>query len=287
MVASPPLVALTQQMIQQPPERAGPTFATRPRSPVRPGLESVGLAVDDTRAVLKHLAGGSSIHGVARAIAQGNLLRKRSLNGRKHIVSAVRRRFLDAPPSLPPLSQLSACIEAVRAPRARAQLLLPYLLLTDRAAHEVCTTVVIPHMARRGELSRGDVVEALAAVLATNAHQSWGDAMRTRWAQGLLSVLREVGVIGRGARRQLFEAYSVHAEPFAFHLRGVYDAGLRGTSLVESPFWQSLLLTPAQVRSLLTDVADRGWWRVRSVAGTLEAVPVHRSLMEWLADALG
>ena len=109
----------------------------------------------------------------------------------------------------------------------------------------------------------------------------------TRWAEGFLSVLREVGALGRGAKREELLAYSVRAEVFAFHLWSQYEHGFRGAALHETPFWRLLLLSPPEARRLVGVVADRGWWKFTSVGGADEIVPIHSSLMGWLDVALG
>ena len=102
-----------------------------PASPIRPGLESCGLCVADTAAVLNRLAAGSSALDVSREIAQGKLLRKRSSSGRRHVLAAVRRRFIEEPAGFPHIDAVSAALRVFTTPVSRSQVLLPYLLASD------------------------------------------------------------------------------------------------------------------------------------------------------------
>jgi hypothetical protein len=254
---------------------------------IRTGLESCGLCAPDTAAVLVRLASGASLDLISRQIAAGQLLRKRSRSGRKHVLTAIRRRYLQALKPLPRIPEVAAALRRITAPVGRHQVLLPYLLLADRAAYEVATGLVLSRLAFGGRLTKAEVVEALDALLASRGQKRWCDALRKRWAEGLLSVLRDIGAVGRGRRREELQAYSVRPEAFCFHLWGLYDNGLRGSPLHESPFWRGILLQPEDARRMVGLVSDRGWWKFTSLGGTDEVVPVHGSLMEWIAVGLG
>jgi hypothetical protein len=254
---------------------------------VRPGLESCGLSVADTRAVLDRLTAGASIAEVSREIAQGKLLRKRSSSGRRHVLAAVRRRFIEAPGHLPGIEVVSPALRVLSTPLARSQLVLPYLLASDAGAFEVATAFVLPRLRAGQKLTKGEVVTQLMTGFSDRHQRPWTLAVVTRWAEGFLSVLREVGALGRGAKREDLLAYSVRAEVFAFHLWGRYAHGLRGAQLHEDPFWRLLLLDPPESRRMVGVVADRGWWKFTSAGGADEIVPVHGSLGEWLDVALG
>jgi hypothetical protein len=245
------------------------------------------LCVADTAAVLNRLAAGSSALDVSREIAQGKLLRKRSSSGRRHVLAAVRRRFIEEPAGFPHIDAVSAALRVFTTPVSRSQVLLPYLLASDAGAFEIATRLVLPRFEPGQKLPKAEVVTRLKMVLGDRHQRAWGAAVLTRWAEGFLSVLREVGALGRGARREELLAYSVRPEVFAFHLWGQYEQGLRGAVLHETPFWRLLLLHPPEARRLVGVVADRGWWKFTSAGGADEIVPIHGSLMEWLGVALG
>lgn len=254
---------------------------------IRPGLESCGLSVADTAAVLHRVVAGSSVLDLSREIAQGKLLRKRSPSGRRHILAAVRRRFLQEPAGLPPVEALSTALRIFATPVSRSQVVLPYLFVSDAGAFEIATRLVLPRLEPGQRLTKAEVVTRLKTIFADRHQRPWGAAVLTRWAEGFLSVLREVGAVGRGAKREELLAYSVRPEVFAFHLWSRYEHGLRGTALHETPFWRLLLLRPPEARRLVGVVADRGWWKFTSAGGADEIVPIHGSLMEWLDVGLG
>lgn len=257
-----------------------------PADKVRAGLESCGLAVDDSVLLIKRLASGASLTAIAREIALGGLLSKRSARGRSHVLTAVRRRYVEMRPPLLGVPDLASMVVGARSPLARAQVLLPYLLQADRAAFEVVTIGVLPRLEPGGILTLAQVQAALNDVLTSHGLR-WGPAMTKRWAGGLLSILREVGALGRLRERELLQPYSLRPEAFAFHLWGLYASGLHGTALLDSPFWRLLLLRANQVRPMVRQVAERGWWRLVIVGGVEEVSPAHRSVTEWITHELG
>ncbi len=147
--------------------------------------------------------------------------------------------------------------------------------------------LVLPRLKPGQKLTKPEVVSRLKTLLAEHRQRPWSAGLQIRWAEGFLSVLRDVGALGRGQRREELLAYAVRPEVFAFHLWGQYEDGLRGSALHETPFWRLLLLERTEPRRLAGVVADRGWWKFTAAGGADEIVPVHGSLMEWLDVALG
>jgi hypothetical protein len=168
------------------------------------GLESCGLAAADTTAVLKELAAGRSLDELSREIATGSLLRKRSRTGRQHLLTAIRKRYLKPMAPLPDTLVLAAGLERIKAPTAQGQLLLPYLLSADRAAYEVVVGRVLPRRAAGERITTTEIVDELDRVFARFGKGSWGPRVRLRWSQGILSVLRDVGAVGRGVTSEGF-----------------------------------------------------------------------------------
>lgn len=257
-----------------------------PLRAVWPGLESCGLAVDDTHAALRELAAGRDLGELQARMAGGELLAKRTTHGRQRFMLALRRRYCPPMAPLPAVPALVHLLDHLQAPVARAQTLLPYLLLADRLAWEVAGTVAAPRRAGATLTSR-EVVDALRTALTNHDRTPWGEATCVRWAQGFLSALREVGLLGRNKQRERVLIYSVRAEVFSFHLLGLYLAGYRGRALRESSYWKALLLDTAEVTRALRAVADRGWWRINTIGAVEEYLPVSDALGNWGGDGLG
>jgi hypothetical protein len=258
-----------------------------PRAPIRLGLEGCGLATSDTAAVLAQYAAGTTQKEVAAGISAGQLLSKRSAKGRQHILTAIRRRYLEHPGPLPGPATIAAALQRLKAPIARHQLLLPYVLLSDRALHHLLLGYIEERRTLGSHLTKQELVAAVARLFESQGQKAWSPAVTKRWVEGVLSVLRDLGALGKGRDRERLLAYVLRPEVFAFHLWGLYEAGYRGPALLDPTFWRLLLLREGDVRLAARAIADRGWWRFTSVAGVDELRPVHRSLPDWIANGLG
>jgi hypothetical protein len=251
------------------------------------GLESCGLAAADTGILLSRLAAGESYAEVAHQIAAGMLLRKKSRKGRQHVLAALRRRYLNPPSPLARPERLAAGLCAITTPAARNQLLLPYLLSADRGVYEVIVEWASARRTPGARITTNEVVAQVDRVFARHGKRPWAESLKRRWAQGVLSVLRDVGAVGQGKQREEFLPYSVRPEAFGFHLWSLHDSGLRGPALARSPFWRLMLLSEDEARQAVKAVAERGWWRYTTIGGVEELRPTARSLEDWLTNALG
>lgn len=251
------------------------------------GLESCGLAAPDTAALLMRLTAGDTYSDLARQIAEGTLLTKKSRRGRENVLAALRRRYLNPPAPLASPARVAAAFTLITAPIARNQLLLPYLIAGDRGAYDVIVEWVTKRRIPGGRITSADVIAQLNHIFARHDRRPWAESLKQRWAQGILSVLRDVGAVGRGRQREEFLAYSVRPEAFGFHLWGLYDTGLRGPALARSPFWRLMLLSEDEVRQAVKMVAERAWWQYTVIGGLEELRPTATSLEDWLKNALG
>jgi hypothetical protein len=165
------------------------------------------------------------------------------------------------------------------------------LLLTDpRAFREACyyeatradallrafagEAVFSWQQAGRAEVAVAETVEWLAAAGRT---PSWSAPTRTRVAQGLLSALRDFGILEGAVRKRV--------APPRLSMRGFAYAAVRersrhhsGRALLQSPAWRCYLLTPDRVRALFLE-ADRLKLLRFSEAGTAIRI-------DWLISSL-
>ncbi|MBI3300571.1 MAG: DUF1819 family protein [Deltaproteobacteria bacterium] len=259
-----------------------------PQELFRTGLESCGLATDDTITVLNGLTARQSLAELARQISIGQILTKRTVHGRRHFLTAIKRRYSEAPRPLPRISELAAMLPALASQVARNQILLPYFLLSDRAAFEIMISLILA-CRQQGEthLLKDRVLAALYMVFRRRGRKPWGDALCIRWVEGLLSVLRDVGALGRGADRERLLPYTVRPEVFSFHLWGLYDSGLRGRALYATPFWRLLLLDEREAQQLTAVVAAQGWWKLTTLGAAEELLPAFHSIGDWVSHELG
>jgi hypothetical protein len=86
-------------------------------------------------------------------------------------------------------------------------------------------------------------------------HQ-WSPAVTTRVARGLLSALRDFGILQGAVRKQVRPLY-VPTESFAFLARVRHELGKRGVAQLHDPCWQLFFLTDVAVERFFTEAHQR------------------------------
>ena len=128
------------------------------------------------------------------------------------MLRAVSRRCLAARPPLLPARLLATALERFPNPTARNQLLLPYLLMADRGAYDVIVGWVQERRRSAKRITTAELVDQLDVVFEKHGKKPWSTSLKVRWAQGILSVLRDVAAVGRGANREEFLPLVVRPE---------------------------------------------------------------------------
>jgi len=115
----------------------------------------------------------------------------------------------------------------------------------------------------------------------------WSPCTRQRVAEGLLSTLRDFGILEspRGSRRKRFAAPRLSMRGFAYVALRERERGTSDRALLSSPVWQRYLLTPTSVRSLFLE-ADRLRLLRYSEAGSVVRVDWLLQRLEEVPDVL-
>lgn len=258
-----------------------------PSGPIYPRLQTCGLLSDTMARLLAEVSAGTPLAEISRRVSEGSFLSLRSASGRKYVLAALRVRYLNAAPPLPNFRTLSSFLEKVSSPIARNQVLLPYLLRGDTATYRVVTRLVLPLVRSGRALPTDDVVRELGQLFVEEHRKPWSPYLQRRWAQGAVSVLRDVGALTSDGGREALSDYVVRPEVFSFHLWGLWTFGRRGRDVFDPAFWKLLLLDAAGAREGVRQVAERRWWTISSVGGIDEVQPAFPSLEEWIEHGLG
>lgn len=261
--------------------------AFEPTDPIYPRLQTCGLLADTMALLLAEVSAGTPLAEISRRVSEGSFLSLRSASGRKYVLAALRVRYLNAAPPLPSYKALSSFLEKVSSPLARNQVLLPYLLRGDTATYRVLTRLVFPLMHSGNAVPTSEVVRELGHLFVEERRKPWSPYLQRRWAQGAVSVLRDVGALTSDGGRESLSDYVVRPEVFSFHLWGLWAFGRRGRDVFDPAFWKLLLLDEAGAREGVRQVAERRWWKISSVGGIDEVHPTFPSLEEWIAHGLG
>jgi hypothetical protein len=222
-----------------------------------------GALLDDTRRLLEVWDPDLDSRENVRRILASGLLAK-SAARQEDVLGPLRQRFLETDPDVP--RALSALATD---PRAFREACYYEAARSDELISAFASGPLYAWYWRERRLEVGveDVIEWLRSEPGT---QAWSENTKQRVAQGLLSTLRDFGVLD-GTRR------GRHKRILAPHLsiRGFFYVALRerarlasARALLRAPAWRWYLLDAEAVRSLFLEADRQGILRF-SEAGTV------------------
>jgi hypothetical protein len=236
-----------------------------------------GAAIDDTHRVVELWDETASATENLDRIAEGNLLGKSSRSRLDDVLNVVvRPRFVDPGDHLlPALKGLAddhrafrdACYyEASRADRLLAE-------FAEGPLYEWWN-------AGRLSLGLADVEGWLAELTDKGLLPSWSSSVQERAAQGLLSTLRDFGVLRGATRGHRKEIVSPAMTPrgFAYVARREHEQGASSRALVTTRVWRRWLLDQDQVLHLFGQAARLGVLRFSSAGSAVR--------IDWVASSL-
>lgn len=245
--------------------------------PYRARLLKGGALLDDTLRVVELWDDTAAADENLARIAEGNLLGKTSRSRLDDVLKKViRPRFVEPGEHVVPALRgllgdhrafRDACYyEAGRADR----------LLADFAAGPVWDW----WDAGRLFVDLSDVEAWLEELLAEGLLPAWTSSVRTRAAQGLLSTLRDFGVLSgvtRGHRKEIVPP-SMSSRGFAYVAWREHEQGASSWALATSQVWRRWLLDEQRVLELFDQVARLGILRFSSAGSAVR--------IDWTAASL-
>ncbi len=214
-----------------------------------------GALLDDTRRFVEVWDDAAPVDVNLDRIVTENLLghpsRKRSADVVKY---GLKRRFIDGAPGCIPalralLDQPVGFREACYYETARAEDLLA--AFAEGPLYDW-------HQQGRLGVTTAEVETWLRELTAAGKLPEWSEQVTSRAAQGLLSALRDFGVLtgAMRAQRKEFSTPKLSAAGFAYVAFREREQGASGRALVESTIWRRWLLDDRWVHDLFTQ-ADR------------------------------
>jgi hypothetical protein len=202
-----------------------------------------------------------------------NLLGKRSRSRAEDTLAILRQRFIEPGPQvIPALRRLTVFPDAFREAcyfeAARNDDLLAY------ASGEI-----LNELRGRGwvKVSVEDIERALLDAPPAPTVKEWGDSTRLRVVHGLLSALRDFGVLEGRAIKHIAPPHMT-LPGFVYVLGRLREQATSSHAIVTSPVWHWWLLEGRGVRALLLE-ADRDGLLRFSDAGTILRI-------DWRVDGL-
>jgi Putative inner membrane protein (DUF1819) len=215
-----------------------------------------GALLADTKTLLAHWDTSTSDRENLDRIRRENVFGKASRSRVEDILAIFRQRYLGE------RSVTKALIALVRHPfpgAALDRILYFHAARSDRLLRDIVVDVLVPMKARGvAEIDVLDLQRILTGWVAEGRTTGrWNESTTLRVAQGLLSTLRDFGVLQGEVRKRIAPAY-LPVEAFAyvaFYLKQHQPSGAR---LIDSPDWTLFFLPREGVERFLFEAHQRG-----------------------------
>ncbi|MEX2121592.1 MAG: BrxA family protein [Pirellulales bacterium] len=215
--------------------------ATRPATPLYSSkIIKAGALLADTKALLSHWDAAATVHENMQRIRRQNLFGKASRSRVQDILAIFRQRYLAEE------AVTLALVELVKARlpgSALDRILYFHAALADRLLYDVVAELLLP-MQGRGiqDIDVGELQRALSKWGSEGKTiGDWSENTTRRVTQGLLSTLRDFGVLKGAANKRIAPAY-LPVEAFAYVAFYLKQHQPSGAKLVELPEWKLFFL---------------------------------------------
>jgi hypothetical protein len=266
-------------------DRPMPNKKPRRSSPVLYSSKIIkaGALLADSKTLLAHWDVTASVHENVERLRRENVFGKASRSRVEDILAIFRQRFLIDE------SVTSALVVLVRKrfPAAALDRVLYYFAArADRLLHDVVTEVLMPLQARG--IADIDVMELKRPlkrwVNEGKTSGEWSEPTIVRIAQGLLSALRDFGVLQGAVKKRIAPAY-LPVEAFAFLMYFLKQHQPSGVKLLQLPEWKLFFLPQEGVERFLFEAHQHDLLEYHA-AGTVTRLTFPAGTLEEYARVL-
>ena len=255
----------------------------RSSAPYSSKIIKAGALIGDTKTLLSHWDVNDSVDENIGRLRRDNVFGKASRSRVEDILAIFRQRYLTEQ------SVAKALVTLIqkRFPTAALEWLFYFhSARANRLLHDVVTEILVPLYAR----GLVDIhVHAFQRSLAKWVDEgkttgNWSEPTITRVAQGLLSALRDFGVLQGAVNKKIAPAY-LPTEAFAyvmFYLRQHQPSGVR---LIELPDWKLFFLSREGVERFLFEAHQRELLEYH-VAGSVTRLTFPAETLDEYANVL-
>jgi hypothetical protein len=232
-----------------------------------------GALLDESRRFVETWNDAVSPSSNLDAFRSGNLLGKRSRARTEDTLVILRQRFVQPGPQvIRALGRLT-----LRGDAFRDACYYEAARNDDLLAHVAGS--ILADLRGRGwvKVTVDDVEKALLLAPPDPVVKQWGDRTRTRVVHGVLSALRDFGVL-EGQVNKHIAVPSISFTGFVYILGRLREQLPSSHEIVSSPVWQRWLLEGRQVRGLLLEADREGLLRFADAGSTVR--------IDWRVDGL-
>jgi hypothetical protein len=212
-----------------------------------------------------------------------NVLGKASRSRVQNILAIFRQRYLKEEA----VAKALVILVNHRFPSASLDRLLYFhSARADHLLHDIVTELLLPLRARGIiDIEMAEVERAIARWTSEGkTTRSWGENTIRRVTQGLLSTLRDFGVLAGAVNKRLTPAY-LPIEAFAYITFYLKQRQPSGAKLIDLPDWKLFFLPPEGVECLLVEAHQQGLSEYHA-AGTVTRLTFPSNSLEDYAYVL-
>jgi len=253
----------------------GPAYTSR--------IIKAGALLSDTKTLLANWDGTTPVRDNLDRFRRENLFGKASRSRVEDVLAIFRQRYLSEPQAT---GALVVLVKGRLPAQALDRILYFHAARADRLLYDVVTEVLLPLSARGiSDVDPGEVRRALSVwVRQGKTSGDWSENTIVRMTQGLLSALRDFGVLQGAVHKKIAPAY-LPVEAFAYVAFYLKQHQPSGAMLVELPDWGLFLLGREAVERFLFEAHQRGLLEYHA-AGSVTRLNFPAPTLEEYAHAL-
>jgi BrxA/Uncharacterized protein conserved in bacteria (DUF2321) len=242
-----------------------------------------GALLPDTKTLLSHWNLAAPIQDNFGRLQRDNVLGKASRSRVEDIIAIFRQRYLGEP------SVTRALVRLVKnrfPATALDRILYFHAARADRLIRDVVIEVLLPQQASGvSDVDAEEIERALTKwVKDGRTTKAWGEYTTRRVVQGILSALRDFGVLQGAVNKRIAPAY-LPVEAFAYVIFFLKQHQPSGAKLLELPEWKLFFLPREGVERFLFDAHQHGLLQYHA-AGSVTRLTFPVKTLEEYADVL-
>jgi bacteriophage exclusion system BrxA-like protein len=255
----------------------------RSSTPYSSKIIKAGALIGDTKTLLSHWDVDASVDENINRVRRDNVFGKASRSRVEDILPIFRNRYLTEK------SVTEALVILVRKkfPTAALERLLYFhSARADKLLHDAVTEILVPLRARGLVDINVKYFQRLLAKWSDEGKTAghWSEPTITRIAQGLLSALRDFGILQGAVNKKIAPAY-LPIESFAYLVFYLRQNQRSGTKLIEVPDWKLFFLEREGVERFLFEAHQRDLLEYH-VAGSVTRLTFPAQTLEEYANVL-
>ena len=242
-----------------------------------------GALLADTKTLLSHWDIAASVKANLARIRQENLFGKASRSRVEDILAIFRQRYL----SQEDVAKALVIFVQNRVPAVSLdRILFFHSAKNDRLLHDAVTELLLPHNSRGAtDVNVLEVQRTIAKWVAEGKTTAkWGDATILRVTQGLLSALRDFGIL-QGAVNKRIAPVHLPIEAFAYLAFYLSQQQPSAAKLLELPDWKLFFLPATGVERFLIEAHQHNLLEYHA-AGTVTRLTFPVTTLEEYANVI-